>query len=167
MVAQSNNDKLVNLFFQYLDNLSVAPVTYKQYRSDLVHFSGWLMLKIRSHGSYAESLSETTVFITKKTAEEYRSFLSQNRVPISTINRRLSTLRHLGKFLLASQVLDYNFTEGIQNFSLQKHNENKLVDEFKHHLVKERVSNNTIKNYLSDIKQFLAWIENQPTSTNI
>jgi len=34
-----------------------------------------------------------------------------------------------------------------------------LVEAFKKELIQEKVSDNTIKNYLSDIKHFFSWVE--------
>lgn len=162
MENNSNFDKLTNKFFQYLSSLGISSKTHKNYKSDVNHFTGWLLLKLKTLGIAAEELSETLPFISKKTAKEYKDYLSQNNISTKTINRRLSTLRHLGRFLLETQILDFNFSEEISNISSKKpySPSHPIIKEFEQHLVSEKVSDNTIKNYMTDVKQFLAFIEN-------
>ncbi|MEK7470837.1 MAG: site-specific integrase, partial [Patescibacteria group bacterium] len=93
----------------------------------------------------------------------------ENRVPVATINRRLSTLRHFGRFLTSYQTLDFNFMEGIENAtSVKKPQANaiSIINEFRAHLEAEKSSPNTIKNYLSDVRQFLSWLETNQETLN-
>lgn len=150
-------------FVKYLDSLGISPKSHKNYRSDLNHFSGWAILKIRSFGSYAETLSDAIPFISKALVVGYRTYMAENKIPFKTINRRLSTLRHLAKFLVIENLIDSNFMEGIENINMgvaAKVSHDALVTEYKHFLEAENVSKSTVKNYLSDVNQFLAWLEN-------
>lgn len=159
-------------FIRYLNSLGLSPKSHKNYRSDLNHFVAWAILKIRSFGSYVENLSEAIPFLNPSFASEYKNYMAQNGFPEKTINRRLSTLRHLSRFLVSSQIIDSDFMEKIENISLaskQRSQVDPVIQEFRGYLENEKVSPNTIKNYLSDIRQFLTWLEsNQPTnqSTN-
>lgn len=168
MENNTNFDKITNKFFQYLSSLGISKKTHKNYKSDVNHFTGWFLLKLRTLGIAAEELSEAMPFISKKTASEYKDYLSRNNISDKTINRRLSTLRHLGRFLLKTQILDFNFSENISNISHAKPVDiNPLVKQFEQHLQKENVSNNTVKNYLADIRQFMAFIDDyQKLNTN-
>jgi site-specific recombinase XerD len=88
--------------------------------------------------------------------------MSDNKVPAKTINRRLSTLRHLSKCLVESQILDSDFMKDIENISLgrkQKVGVGPIVEDFRSYLEDQKVSKSTVKNYVSDINQFLTWIE--------
>jgi site-specific recombinase XerD len=159
-------------FVKYLDSLGISPKSHKNYRSDLSHFIGWALLKIRSFGSYAESLSEIVPFLNSTLAHEYKKYMTENSTPSKTVNRRLSTLRHLARFLTSTQVVDLDFMAGVENIGFggkKKPSTVPVVEDFKAFLEAEKVSPNTIKNYLSDIKQFMSWLEtNQPInqSTN-
>jgi site-specific recombinase XerD len=149
-------------FIKYLNSLGISPASHKNYKSDLVHFIAWAILKVRSLGSYVESLTEIVPFLNIDMGHEYKSYMAKNTVPAKTMNRRLSTLRHLSKFLQASNAIESDFTEGIENASkgsTKKTIVNPISGDFKAYLVKENVSANTIKNYLSDIKHFLLWLE--------
>ena len=79
-------------------------------------------------------------------------------------SRRLSTLRHLSRFLVSTQVIDEDFTTGIENQTMIKIEkfvslaDHPSVKEFKSYLESEKISANTIKNYLSDTRHFLNWL---------
>lgn len=153
-------NKITKDFFEYLKSLGVSKKTHKNYRSDISHFSGWLLFRLRHWGVIAESLTDAVPFLDIKLASEYKTFLTGNSVAEKTTNRRLSTLRHLARFLVASQILDFDFMDGIANISTKETLPTyPLIAQFEKHLETERVSKNTIKNYLSDIKQFISWLE--------
>ena len=168
MSAKTSN--ITQKFLSYLKDLGISPKSHKNYRSDISHFSNWFLLTVRKWGVITSEFSEAIPFITQKSAKEYRVFLVKNKVADKTINRRLSTLRHLSRFLTATQILDFNFMEGITNISLVSHTDTyPLLPQFEKYLNKEKASNNTIRNYVNDVKQFFAWMENKtikPQTTN-
>lgn len=158
-------DIITQKFFKYLEELNISKKTHKNYRSDISHFSGWLLLSIRKWGILAEELIDAIPFINQKLASEYKNFLLLNKVAEKTVNRRLSTLRHLARFLVSTQILDFNFMDGITNIStLPEPRIHPLIFQFERFLGEEKVSKNTIKNYLSDIKQFISWLEEKDQS---
>jgi site-specific recombinase XerD len=164
-MPDQKSDLIKKEFIKYLDSLGLSPASHKNYRSDLGHFIAWALLKVRSFGSYVESLTEIVPFLSHNLGHEYRSYMTENLVPAKTMNRRLSTLRHLSRFLVENHSIDEDFTEGIENISMntiKKSKINPVFDEFKAYLVDEKVSPNTIKNYLSDIRHFLVWLESNP-----
>ena len=162
MNNQSNFDTLKKDFIEYLSSLGVSTTSLKNYKSDVSHFLGWSILKVRSFGSYIESLSELLPFLSSNLIAEYKKYLVENATPDKTINRRLSTLRHLARFLNKTQIINSDFMDGIENISaaaLIKIANHPLIDEFKSYLQAQKISHNTIKNYTSDIKQFMGWLE--------
>lgn len=171
-MLENKLDSIKKDFIKYLDQLGISPKTHKNYRSDLSHFTGWLILKVRSFGSYIESLTEAVPFLNSSIASEYKNYMVENGIASKTVNRRLSTLRHLSRFMVAAQVINLDFMDGIENITARIKKERTLspvIDDFRSYLESEKVSPNTIKNYLSDIRQFLSWLEsNQPInhSTN-
>ena len=157
-----NSNKFLASFLSYLSTAGVSDSSLKDYRSDISHFTGWTILKVRSLGIFAESLTEVIPFINTKLAHDYKNFLTQNNISPKTINRRLSTLRHLSRFLLASQISDSDFMEGILNITGGTHQApliHPLLSQFQKDLEAEKVSKNTVKNYLSDVKHFINWLE--------
>lgn len=152
-------------FIEYLNSLGVSKNSIKFYRSDLNHFTGWLLLRIRALGILAEDFTQAIPFLKPSFTQEYKKYLVKNTNATKTINRRLSTLRNLSRFLLESQILNFNFAEGLTNIStspngsVEKLQIHPLVNGFQKHLEAEKVSQNTIKNYIADIRQFINWID--------
>lgn len=161
----------MNEFLNYLTDLKISKKTLKNYKSDINHFYSWLVLKVRSFGSYIESLEQAGPFLSDSTANDYRSYLQNNSIPVKTINRRLSTLRHFARYLKLNGTLSSDFMLGIENIASHKISKSisllPLVERFKAHLATEKVSDSTMKNYLSDVRQFLIWLENNPTHAKL
>jgi len=157
-------DSIRKNFVNYLGSFSLSNKSLKNYKSDLNHFTGWIILKIRSFGSYADTLTEAIPFISRELAKEYKNYMIENSISPKTINRRLSTARHLSKYLHSNEILDIDFMEQIENISSAKKHRSPaspVLNSFRGYLEKEKVSGNTIKNYLSDTRQFLNWLEGQ------
>jgi len=155
-------DSVKKDFVKYLDTLGLSPRSHKNYRSDLGYFLSWTILKIRSFGAYVESLTEVVPFLNADLGREFKNYMSENGVPVKTINRRLSTLRHLSRFLTESHVIDHDFADKIVNISSnlnKKPSTDPIFNDFRSFLQSKKVSPNTIKNYLSDVRHFLAWLE--------
>lgn len=155
--------KNINIHFEkyLLDKTRVSEKSLKHYRSDLSHFSAWFIFKIKTFGILAEEFKETIPFLNKDIAEEYKKFLISNKIAFKTINRRLSTLRHLARFLILNEILHFDFMENTTNIKKEKFmpEEKQIISEFSQYLTSEKISQNTSKNYISDIKQFLGWVE--------
>lgn len=114
-----NNTKNVSKesFSQYLFKIGVSKLSYKNYKSDLNHFASWIKLKLKSFGVAANTLDDCFPYLNAKVAIEYKDFLIANKVQSKTVNRRMSTLRHLSRYLVSNMMLSINFMEGIQNIS--------------------------------------------------
>lgn len=144
---------MLQKFYQYLGSLGLSAKSLKNYRSDINHFSQWLILKVKSLGTSVESFSETIPFLQPQVSSEYKEFLSENKIPVKTVNRRLSTLRHLSRFLFSSKIVDFDFMKGQTNVTEAEVNSAEIVNHFAKFLEKEKVSQSTSKNYLSDVRQ--------------
>lgn len=160
------DDQINNNFITYLKDQGLSPLSLKNYKSDIAQFSYWLIFKTRALGVSVEYLVECFPFLTKNIGYEYRAFLLENSTARPTINRRLSTLRHLSRFLTECQVVDFDFMGNLENIgtSPKKVVFNPLLGEFEKHLKQNKASSNTIKNYLSDVRHFLTWLNNQNIS---
>jgi site-specific recombinase XerD len=95
---------------------------------------------------------------------KYKNYLVQNQLPISTVNRRLSTLRTFGGFCLSQAWITENPAKKLTNVSLGPKTEDgrqktEVLEGFRKHLEGEKASPMTIKNYLADIRNFLTWVE--------
>ena len=152
-------------FKLYLQNHGASSVTVKNYLSDFNHFWGWLILRLKSR-AVSLDLQKSITLITKVTPlviNDYKEFLLVNKTPVKTINRRLSTLRKWGGFCLSQKWLASNPAKEVANVS-EKRKKVKTASQhilvrFREDLEKEKVSPVTIKNYLSDLRHFLAFLE--------
>ena len=163
-MLENSLDSIQRSFVKYLDSISLSGKSLKNYKSDLNHFTGWAILKTRSFGSYINGLSEVIPFLSHNLAKEYKSYMIENSISPKTINRRLSTARHLSKFLIKNELLDIDFMEEIENIGFGRKNKSAaqpILGKFRSYLEKEKVSASTVKNYLSDTRQFLQWFEKQ------
>ncbi|EKE13335.1 MAG: hypothetical protein ACD_13C00031G0004 [uncultured bacterium] len=159
------SDNTIKKFLNNLQDQGKSLVSIKNYKSDINHFLAWAILKLKSLGSYADNVIELTPFINRDFFNEYKSYMVENNIKVKTINRRLSSLRNLSNFLYSSQALDRDYMQGIQNVGIgtltpMRVKDRDIVERFRESLIKdENVSSNTVKNYVSDVRGFLAWIE--------
>jgi len=152
---------LPKIFRNYLVIEGYSPVTVRNYLSDLNHFLAWLELRLRSRNlpfsqNEIESISQ---HFTPQTVEAYKNFLFKNHLPVSTSNRRLSTIRCFAKFCLSQNWISQNPTKGVRNKPAPEEGATEILARFKKALEAEKTSSNTIKSYLSDINTFLTWLE--------
>jgi site-specific recombinase XerD len=153
-------DKTAKDFLSYLQSLGIGQKSIKFYKSDLGHFINWIIFRICSLGIFVDEFSQTIPFLKREFSSDYKKFLLENPLSMKTINRRLATIRHLGRFLLSSQTLNFDFSDNLTNIPQFTHKipiTDSLLENFRQSLEAEKIAKNTIKNYLSDIRQFLLW----------
>lgn len=140
-------------FKQFLVAGNFRPVTIKNYLSDLRHFFGWLILKLKvtkpnldlSLNDKVEVLNE----INPQLIAEYKTYLTSNNLPIRTIKRRLSTLRTFFTFCVNQNWLESNPAKNTQK---------NLFELFKNVLEKEKLNQKIVKSCLDDVQEFLSII---------
>jgi hypothetical protein len=135
----NNPYNLYNLkanFNFYLKKQKIAEISRKNYLSDFNHFLKWL-------GGRS---------FNRKTVRDYQNFLLSQKTSFKTAQRRFSTLRKFGEFLVFQKFLPEN---PVRNFSYQPPKSKGILGQFENFLKREKRSPLTIKNYLSDIRQFL------------
>ena len=151
---------LPEIFKNYLIIKKNSPVTAKNYLADINHFLNWLAKKT----GVKYQIVGKAIFglFTEETLDEYKTDLLKNKTPLSTLNRRLSALRKFGQFGKEQGWL----TEipKIKNIiSIPKEDKyppsEKVLESFQQYLLKEKISHLTVKNYLSDLRHFLGWLE--------
>lgn len=117
-------------FKNFLASGNVKPITIKNYLSDLRHFFGWLIFKLKTssedkstfdkknQNSKIEEKPESFLnLITEALIKEYKNYLYENKIPLKTINRRLSTLRKFFSFCVAQGWLKENPAKKISNIA--------------------------------------------------
>lgn len=147
----------------YLIGQNSSPVTVKNYLADVKNFFTWLAKKTGIH----YQIAGRAIFglFTKETLREYQQDLLSANTPPSTINRHLSALRKLGEFakmrgwLLENPALKIGNITPAQAKIFKAPDEEKILEEFRADLEKEKVNPLTIKNYLVDVRHFLNWLQ--------
>lgn len=135
---------------------SLTDQSIKNYVSDINIFLDWL----------ASNLQEpeiTPSHITSASILSYRNELNNSRQPIAVKNRYLSSLRRFGHFLFVTKLSAVNPAAHLSNVDAAgtTTSTKQILAAFKHDLNKQNLSPSTIKNYLSDVKQYLSWVQNQ------
>lgn len=176
--ANNSLEKIVKNFRLYLYNEDISKGSIRSYVSDTRFFLGWfyfflesnriLRLKdlVNQNGDFSiNEFCQTLRHIKPKVLEAYKEFLISNNTPVKTINRRFSSLRKFGYFCQLQNWVAQNPFEELKNVSLSGVKpllEDKYhLEKFKTFLWQKNTSDSTIKNYLSDVKQFITWTEKQ------
>lgn len=148
-------------FENHLKSRGVSQKTLRNYLSDLNHFIGWATFHLQSAGHTIQNVEDILPHFSGFLIANYKGYHLENSVAPSTTNRRLSTLRNFARFLLEAGYINTNPTQVVSNIRKDKSQEEwmeEILEDFKRHLEKEGVSKTTLKNYLSDTRQFLVWL---------
>jgi len=146
-------------FKKFLVAENVSPITLKNYLSDLRHFLGWTIIKLKAKNKnfllenidYLDFLKK----IDESIVEEYKNYLLVNAIPVKTINRRLSTIRKFFSFCINQGWLNKNPAKKVKN-EVKSLDKERILKSFQEDLEKENLDENTIKNYLTTIREFLS-----------
>lgn len=136
----------------------LAPSTVKNYLSDTNHFLTWL----------SQSLQETIIkpeHVTPATCAAYCHHL-QTASKSATAARRLSSLRQFGAFLAKTGLLEHNPAQNLSPIA-PKPVFRSVLHQFKRHLIKQKLAPSTVKNYLSDVKNYLLWTQKNSKTTDM
>lgn len=118
MSNQYNLSILEALFYDYLVAEKKSSVTIKNYRSDIKHFFSWFHHYIKPSMNEEETPSYLDLFIDNSSTqliEDYKHYLLEAKVPLKTINRRLSAIRKLHYFCVIRGYLKVNYAASIPN----------------------------------------------------
>lgn len=163
----TDKDSCLRLFKIFLCAEKISKGSVRSYLSDIRFFFSWLdkfFQENLNQTTETQSLPQLFSFISPRALEAYRSSLLDNQTPVTTINRRFSSLRKFGSFCQTKNWVQLNHFDTLRNISLSSEGcleRDNLTREFRLHLWKNKASKATIKNYLNDVKQFLEWQERQ------
>lgn len=141
-------EEFKNYLFSQVKQPSKA--TVKNYAADIRHFIQWF-----------EEQYNVVFQATLINAEHWKQFKKhkENLLSPTSLERHLSSLRKFFQFLLATNIIKNNPFDLNQIKIEQIERDPWMMRNFKEHLKKNKASKVTIKNYASDIQQFLTWIE--------
>lgn len=136
-------DEIKIAFLDFLGKQGASVKTRKNYKSDAKHFLRWFNRPITS--------------ITQAHVDDYVHYFSLN-TPQSTLNRRLSTMRAFFSFCTSTGLISKNPALLVTGIA-KKLNAKTIIENFERDLLNEGASKATVKNYVSDVRQFLSWFE--------
>ena len=166
-------------FLKYLNSGIKRPslVSVKNYLPDLRHFFGWFLFRLKASQEYADLVNkpEFPELISKAfdslIVAQYRAYLKENKIPMQTSNRRLSTLRKLAKFFISQRWISSDPTSNLRNITqksttednkyyIQNDSNHLILDEYKKALQSQNLNSRDINNAMSDINEFLNFKRN-------
>lgn len=163
IITSNQGYNLYNLeanFRTYLSAvINLKAVSIKNYLSDLRYFIGWYT-KNAQHESFLISLEN----LSSEHIEAYKAYLLSNHLPTKTVNRRLSTVRMFGKYLISQNILKSNPAQHIVNTGTKAKRHPSTdqsevsLSEFAHFLSAKEYSAEHISQAESDINEFLSII---------
>lgn len=147
----SNTYNVYNLeapFKKFLSAGKLSSITLKNYLSDVRHFFGWLFTSFSL--DINESKMELDKLINEDSVKNYQKYHLDLKIPVSTINRRLSAIRKFCYFALHQGLLKENLANKISNISLVKKilpriAKIKMGEEPKPYVIKESLPTNNFK----------------------
>jgi site-specific recombinase XerD len=167
----ANGESLLKLFKNFLYAEKISKGSVRSYLSDIRFFLCWFETFLKENHLLTIDFLQSLSLITPKVLESYKASLLTQQTPLSTINRRFSSLRKFGNFCQSQGLLIYpeqdrgmspfdalrNISEDDKKLSEQRYR----LKEFRLYLWQNQASQSTIKNYLSDIRQFIQWSREQ------
>lgn len=147
-------------FKTYLTTQKLSPATLANYVSDTAIFLDWLKQQLQEDVLNPIHLSAAAF-------SNYSRRLNDpaNRVHPATASRYLSSLKRFGAWLETARLTDSNPAAGLTADRIDP-TINQLVNEFKHELFRQKLSASTIKNYVSDVNNYLLWAVNYIKTTD-
>ena len=145
----------------------------KNYISDINHFLNFVSASIQEP-------EVKPAHITPAVIKAYQEFLFHSSNPAApasrpdsptsfcspaTANRRLSSLRCFGRFLVNTKTCETDPTQNLTNPAFNP-TLAQIITRYQKFLKLENLSKSTIKNYLSDLKKYLLWARNNIKTTD-
>lgn len=161
---------IIGIFEKFLVSKKISANTRKNYRSDIRNFITWIVETRKILFSPDNFNTQTRGFcqmIDLQTVENFKQTELEKRIPPSTINRRLSSLRIFLDCAQNNNWVNSNINASIKNITLVKNeiSPEVIIQEFVTHLQNEGASKGTIKNYTTDVHDFLIWMNKQTNPT--
>jgi len=176
-MKQYNFYNLEASFISFLNsgNRDLSKVTIKNYISDLRHFFGWFIFRLKASQDYTHYVEKLdlpaliTQCLDKLIVLQYRAYLIANNIPLQTANRRLSTLRKLSIFFISQRWINENPTLNLRNITnkleknkskdyIQPDTTQLVINEYKKALESQELDSQVVKTYLNDINEFINFI---------
>jgi len=104
--------QLLSEFKSHLKASSKTLITIKNYLSDIRHFLGWV---ISNEAQTDEQEPNLINHFTPTTPSEYKNYLIANETPVSTINRRFTTVRLFLYWMYKQNLINQDLSVDLSN----------------------------------------------------
>lgn len=149
-------------FKLYLGKLPLSPATRKNYVSDVGLFLDRLARSLQEETIQPAHLTERVFgdygrsLVGSPGGDQVQSPDGTAAVSPATAERHLASLKRFGKWLAESGQADADPTAILNSLRIDP-TMDQLVRDFKNELVRQKLSTSTIKNYVSDVNNYLLW----------
>jgi len=142
----------------YLESKKYGSATVKNYLADLKNFLTWntdtpiTAVKADRIEIYLGSL------LAESSIQKYISASRASGKPTASINRSLSSLRKFSSFCISQGWLTSNSAKHVENIGKKPgfiDIQEALIASFQKELVRQKVSNSSLKNYLMDAREYV------------
>ncbi len=147
-------------FKLFLISGNVSSTTVRNYLSDLRFFLGW-STKNGCGNNLGDLVNEANIL-------KFKNDLIKHGLPEKTINRRLSTLRKLWKFIMTSEDLASNPVIKISNISKKQepasdnnYTQHQIIDDFKYCLILDSRPDNEVNTVIEAINELLNSVDSK------
>lgn len=140
------------IFLIYLKKTQLPKKVQKIYLGFFRSFLNWLSLILDVNTTFEIPLAFLP-FLENSSLEKYRKFLEYSKLNKHSVKIRLQVLQEFKSFLSENKTLNLNSNSNAQDLFCQA-----LVEEFIFDLKEEGIKNLTLRNYKTDISQFLYFL---------
>lgn len=145
---------LLEGFKSYLEANRVSKKTQVNYLSDLSNFLTWALRALKENGEVPNGTRLVANFSTQL-LEQYKQSLIEEEIPVGTINRRLSALRQLGRFLAFYKLITKSPAENLENLPRSFNSDNPLISDYINSLRQSGADDKEIKKTRETLNEFL------------
>lgn len=153
---------LDTLFVAFLHGKNISEKTLVNYKSDVKHFIAWILEYYQTNSIIIpETLQDFVKSISHSHIDTYKNMQINSSTPQATTNRRLSSLRIFFTFTQEQGWTTVNPCDSINNVTPPQSTlttTESLIKNYEQFLKDEGSSQNTIRDYVGDAKQFLTWL---------
>lgn len=147
----------------YLQTLSVAANTARNYLSDVEQFLSWLVEELsRRNLHFRTNLYDLLYHLTFQELDTYVNHLQTEGLTVNTVNRKIASLKNYLTFSFHQGWTNGNFSKHLKFLKKDNHESlsiQTLLSDYEEELRREGLSLISRRNYLSDVQQFLSWLQ--------
>jgi len=159
--------KCAEEFSAYLTDRNMSASTKKNYLADLRSFFRWLSDSgVSTQAAQVDTVQDFLRPITHDVLENYRRSLVIARIPSTTLNRRLTTMRTFFLFASITGYVKDNPTAGLMNIpaSGSRLDDDTITSLISEYETDQKNTHSWVASDREDIREFFRWYREQVTA---